>query len=231
MENIKLLYKMAKNFQNELNTTDKERWIRSSPFLIKFNELRKLVIVELPDAEKYTTEQEVHSDGLEAPTSSIERFSAVKLETNSLVDFMESQLDKSEELIIDILGIITTKLRASIREEPKNEKEVQEKVDTILNVSNFKYSREQISIPFSSKYYIPDFTFEPENTALEIKICNRGGKEKTLIDEINSDIVAYKTKYKKLIFIVYDNGLIRDVPKFKQDIKNQEDVYIEVIKH
>lgn len=230
MENIKLLYKMIKNFQNELNTTEKERWIKSSPFLIKFNELRKLVIEKLPDAEKYTTEQKVH-EGMEAVTSSIERFSAVKLETNSLVDFIESNLDKSEELISNILGIITIKLRASIRKEPQGEKEVQEKVDTILNVSNFKYSREQVSIPFSSKHYIPDFTFELENTALEIKMCNRRGKEKTLIDEINSDIVAYKTKYKKLIFIVYDNGLIRDVSKFKQDIKNQEDVYIEVIKH
>jgi len=230
MGDIKLLYKMVKNFQNELNITDKERWVRSGPFLIKFNELRGLVIKELPDAEKYTTEQKVH-DGMEVVTSSIERFSAVKLETNSLVDFMESNLDKSEELISDILGVITTKLRASIRKEPQSEKEVQEKVDTILNVSNFKYSREQVSISFSSKHYIPDFTFEPENTALEIKICNREGKEKTLIDEINSDIVAYKTKYQKLVFVVYDNGLIRDVPKFKQDIQNQEDVYIEVIKH
>ena len=230
MKNIKLLYKIVKNFQNELNTTEKERWIRSRPFLIKFNELRKLVIVEFPDAEKYTTEQKVH-EGMEAPLSSIERFSAVKLETNTLVDFMESKLDKSEEIVSDVLGIITKKLRASIRKEPQNEKEVQEKVDTILNVSNFQYSREQVSIPFSSKHYIPDFTFETENTALEIKMCNRKGKERTLIDEINSDIVAYKTRYKKLIFIVYDNGLIRDVPKFKQDIKNQENVYIEVIKH
>jgi len=230
MVDVKFLYKMVKNFKNELNTTEKERWIRSRPFVTKFNELRSLVIKEFSDAENYVHEIKL-PDGIEAPTSSIGRFSEVKLETNSLVDFIESKLDKSEELISDVLGIIITKLRASIREEPQDEKEVQEKVDTILNVSNFKYLREQVSIPFSSKHYIPDFTFEPENMALEIKMCNRKGKEKTLIDEINSDIVAYKTMYKKLVFIVYDNGLIRDVPKFKQDIKDQEDVYIEVIKH
>ena len=56
-------------------------------------------------------------------------------------------------------------------------------------------------------------------------------KEKELIDEINADIKAYKTRYEKLIFLIYDLGFIRDVEKFKQDIENQEDIYVEVIKH
>ena len=230
MVDVKLLFKIVKNFKNELNITEKERWIRSGPFVIKFNELRNLVIKKFPNVKSYANEI-ILPKCIEVATSSIERFSAVKLETNSLMDFLESKLDKSEEIIKDVLGVLTSKLRATFREVPENEKEVQEKVDTVLNVSNFNYSREKVSIPYSSKHYVPDFTFEVENTTLEIKICSRKGKEKEIIDEINADIKAYKTRYKKLIFVIYDIGFIRDLPQFKQDIENQEEVYIEVIKH
>ena len=231
MTDVILLHRMVRTFQNELNTTEKERWIVSRPFVVRFNTLMKLVISEFPGAEEYCHEIRPPDIIREQPISAIGRFSEVRLQTSSLLDFLESKLDKAEELIGDVLAVLTLKLRSTIRKEPIDEKEVQEKVDTILNVSNFAYLREKRSIPYSSKHYIPDFTFDAENTCLEIKLCNRANKEKKIVDEINADIVAYKTVYEKLIFVVYDVGLIRDVSRFKEDIKDQEGVYIEVIKH
>jgi len=81
---------------------------------------------------------------------------------------------------------------------------------------NFK--REQEHISYSSKTYIPDFTFDSINCAVEGKFCDSDRREKEMIAEINDDIQAYSTKYKNLIFVVYDTGFIRDEPKFKQTL-------------
>ena len=39
-------------------------------------------------------------------------------------------------------------------------------------------------------------------------------------DEINADITAYSTKYERLLFVVYDLGVIRDEAEFRRDIEN-----------
>lgn len=57
------------------------------------------------------------------------------------------------------------------------------------------------------------------------------GREKEIIAEINDDILAYKTKYPNIIFVVYDSGFIRDVDKFKEDIEEAEGVVVNVVKH
>ena len=66
--------------------------------------------------------------------------------------------------------------------------------------------------------------------AVEAKLYNSKKKEKEIIDEINADIPAYQTRYKHVIFIVYDLGFIRDVDRFKSGIESNQGVYIEVIK-
>ena len=48
---------------------------------------------------------------------------------------------------------------------------------------------------------------------------------------MNADIVAYKTKYANLIFIVYDLSIIRDVDQFKNSIEANENVFLKIIKH
>lgn len=55
---------------------------------------------------------------------------------------------------------------------------------------------------------------------------------KKIIAEINDDIVAYKTAYSNLIFVVYDSGgVIRNSDEFKGSIEKQESVVVKVIKH
>ena len=69
--------------------------------------------------------------------------------------------------------------------------------------------RETDSIEYSSKTYVPDFTMRKLDLAIEIKLCNREGREKEIIAELNDDILAYRIKYGNLLFLIYDVGQIR----------------------
>lgn len=89
---------------------------------------------------------------------------------------------------------------------------------------------EQERIPYSSKTYIPDFTFDDIGCVVEAKLCDSIEREKQMVAEINDDIMAYSTRYKSLIFVVYDTGFIRDSDKFRQSIISSN-VAIEIIKH
>jgi hypothetical protein len=132
---------------------------------------------------------------------------------------------------ITLIDLAQNKLRKTLRTMPQDEKEVQDKLEDVLTSVDFKYLRDQETITYSSKSYKPDFTFPGIDTALEIKLCNRAGREKDIIAEINDDILAYKTKYPNIIFLVYDLGYIRDVDRFKADIESQDRVIVLVIKH
>ena len=52
-----------------------------------------------------------------------------------------------------------------------------------------------------------------------------------MIAELNDDIVAYKTKYRNLIFVIYDLGVIKDKDEFKTSLELNQDVVIIIIKH
>ncbi len=52
-----------------------------------------------------------------------------------------------------------------------------------------------------------------------------------IIAEINDDILAYRTKYGNLLFVVYDLGFIRDVDLFAAHFEESQGVMVRVIKH
>jgi len=145
--------------------------------------------------------------------------------------YEEKDTSKDVGEAITLIGLAENKLRKTMRTEPQEEREVQEKFENVLTSVDFKYLRDQETISYSSKSYKPDFTFPGIDTALEIKLCNRTGREKVIIDEINADILAYKTKYPNIIFLVYDVGHIRDVDRFKEGIESQDGVIVVVVKH
>lgn len=149
------------------------------------------------------------------------------------IDGAYESKDTSKEVgeIIRILDLAQSKLRKTMRDMPDMEGEVQDKFEASLIAADIKYLREQERIVYSSKAYQPDFTFPGIDTALEIKLCNREGREKEIISEINDDVVAYKTRYPNIIFLVYDVGHIRDVDRFKEGIESQDGVIVVVVKH
>jgi hypothetical protein len=164
------------------------------------------------------------------------RFSyRVKLETVSsqldqMFAYLATKLNVVDQKIEEVLALIELNLRRSIYEVPKNEKEVKNALETIFRVREYDFLREKITIPYSSKYYIPDFVFEVFDLAVEAKLCNTEDKVKKLVDEINADIVAYQTKYKNAIFVIYDLGHIRDEQAFKSGIEGNPKVHVKIIK-
>jgi len=134
-------------------------------------------------------------------------------------------------LILKIINLAEYKLRKVIRKEPTNEKEVQDAFESLLVGADISFSRETERIEYSSKTYTPDFTMERAGIAVEVKFCNRDGREKEIIAEINDDILAYKTKYGNIVFVIYDIGCIRDVERFAKTFEDQDGVVVRVVKH
>jgi len=134
-------------------------------------------------------------------------------------------------LLLKIINLAEHKLRKVIRDAPRREKEIQDAFENLLIGADIPYSRETDNIEYSSKTYIPDFSIQKADLAIEVKLCDKSGREKRIIAEINDDILAYKTKYGNMIFIIYDLGLIRDVDRFIKNFEEQEGVFVKVVKH
>ena len=136
--------------------------------------------------------------------------------------------------IIKIISLIDTKLRKFIRDRPEKEKEIQDALENLFIGADLdkEFTREKEHISYSSKSYIPDFVFGKIKTIVETKLCTSTTKEKEIISEINDDIIAYKTKYANLIFVIYDLGIIRDQDQFRNSLEeNDEHIIVKVIKH
>lgn len=149
---------------------------------------------------------------------------------NSLTAYLQSKIPTVQKELQGVLDFIDANLRSSIYADLRNEKELQNIVETMLRARAYDFQREKVTIPYSSKLYIPDFTFEVLHLALEMKLCTSQTKMKEIIDEINADIPSYQTKYENVIFVVYDLGFIRDVAEFKGSIERNLNIYVSIVK-
>lgn len=132
--------------------------------------------------------------------------------------------------ILRVLALVERKLRKAIHSEPTAEKQIQDAFETLLHGADIGFSRESERIAYSSKSYVPDFVLPRLDLVVEFKLCTNG-REKAIIAEINDDIVAYRTRYGNLIFVVYDNGNIRDIDRFAASFEQQDHVLVRVVKH
>lgn len=153
------------------------------------------------------------------------------LESSEIEDVFEGDKYQKSVELFKIIGLSTSKLRKLIRETPNKEKEVQDKYEDLLTAQDIEYAREFPRIEYSSKQYVPDFCFENISLAVEIKLCKNSGDEKAFIGQINDDILAYKTKFDNLLFIIYDLGQIRDEDTFKSSFESHSNVIVQVVKH
>jgi hypothetical protein len=128
--------------------------------------------------------------------------------------------------------VIQKKLRAIIRTRPTREADITDAIENLFIALDYDFKREKTAFAYSTKSYIPDFTSDSLEMAMDVKLCKTPSDEKRIIDEINADIPAYKTRFKNLLFTVYDLGCIRDVSSFIGDIEsNNKNVSVIVIKH
>jgi len=133
--------------------------------------------------------------------------------------------------LITVLNLAQTRLRKAVHARPEHEKDVQDIFETLLVATDLEYSREVERIEYSSKAYIPDFSFAKLDLVVEFKLCKEAEREKKIIAEINDDIRAYQTKYGNLLFVVYDLGFIRDVEKFVRPFEEKSLILVCVVKH
>lgn len=176
--------------------------------------------------------QEAYEEQLESARGLL-LAAADHLERADLDDVYEGKDTPPESsVIVKVINLAEHKLRKAIYDSPGQERDVQNAFESLLVGADLPYSRESERIEYSSKTYAPDFTIPKIDLAIEIKLCNRSGREKEVIAEINDDILAYQTKYGNLLFIVYDvGGFIRDTERFTSSFEENQNVVVRVVKH
>lgn len=160
---------------------------------------------------------------------------SVALDTGILLTYLQRATDFVEDEFDNISNFIKSKLRSAIFAQPEKEVEVQNAIELLLIGRNMAkgtdYDRESGKFEFSGKEYIPDFILPKLNLCIEVKLLKEGRRSK-VIDEINADITSYSTKYERILFVVYDLGVIRDELEFRRDIENAgAAIKVLVIKH
>lgn len=160
---------------------------------------------------------------------------AVALNLSLLLTHLENATDFVEDEYDNVTNFIKSKLRPTIFTAPSKEVEIQNAIEILLLGRNLAkgidYDRESGKFEFSGKEYIPDFILPKMNLCIEVKLL-RPGKKSSIIDEINADITAYSTKYERLLFVVYDLGVIRDEAEFRRDIENAgANIKVIIVKH
>jgi len=212
--------KNSRFYQNFINL----RWQKTGtfflpPFSLDFNDG-----LEEVHNEEYIRQLDMAKGILHAAMDELERFKLDEV-------YDGKNTGPESNLILDIINLVEKKLRKMIRPKPNHEKEIQIAFENLLIATGIPYSRETKKIEYSSKTYIPDFVIDKIEFAIEIKFCSNETKEKELIAQINDDILAYQTKYKNLMFIIYDLGFIRDVERFLYPFEKNQNVILRVIKH
>ena len=159
----------------------------------------------------------------------------VSIEAGLLLAYLESATDFVEDEFDNLSIFIKSKLRTSIFTIPEKEVEVQNALELLLIGRGLNkgidYDRETGKFEFSGKEYIPDFILPKLNLCIEVKLLKEGRRSR-IIEEINADITAYSTKYERLLFVVYDLGVVRDENEFRRDIENSgENIKVLIVKH
>lgn len=155
--------------------------------------------------------------------------------TDTLIAFLEKELDFADDEYSNLENFIKNKLRSSIFQKPEKEIEVQNAIETLFVGKGWNkgvdYDRETGKFEYSGKEYIPDFIVPKLKLCIEVKLLKEGRKSK-IIEEINADITSYGKVYKRQLFVVYDLGVIRDEIEFKRDIENaKDDIKVIIVKH
>lgn len=164
-----------------------------------------------------------------------EVFDMAMANTSVLISFLEDKVDYKSSKIDALRDFIETKLRKAVINEPESEIDIQNNLEQIFIGKGYSkgidYDREKGRTKVSVKETIPDFIFPKFDLALEVKFCTSTKRSKKIVDEINADIRSYSKSYSNLLFTIYDMGHIVDVDEFKNDLDNDEDILVSIIKH
>jgi hypothetical protein len=132
---------------------------------------------------------------------------------------------------LDIEGALIRALRPSFKEPPAGEKEVQEEVATILRAIGVDFTREQDTAPVGPRAFTPDFVVRSMDLAIEVKFVGPRTSVSDIQEQLAADIAGYRTRWKRLLVVVYDLGRISDPEQFKKENMKLFGVAVVVVKH
>lgn len=164
-----------------------------------------------------------------------ELFDMVMANTSLLISFLEDKVDYKTSKTEILKDFIEANLRKAVLSKPSSEIDIQDNLEQIFIGKGYSkgidYDREKGRTKVSIKETIPDFIFPKFDLALEVKLCISKNKSKTIVDEINADIMSYSKSYSNLLFVIYDMGYIIDKDEFKNDLDNNNDILVSIIKN
>ena len=132
----------------------------------------------------------------------------------------------------DVETAIERALRLAFKSgPPKNEKAVQDQIEVILASAGVEFTREQETAPVGPRAFKPDFALTPMDLALEVKFTNDKHSASDAQEEISADIAAFKTKWSRLLVVVYDLGAIDDPQRMRNDNMKHFGVSVLIVKH
>ena len=133
---------------------------------------------------------------------------------------------------IDVETAIERALRPSFRNTaPTKESQVQDAIENILNALGVDFVRDKevaVTGPRASK---PDFTAEELDLAIEVKLAKEGHEASKIQEEMNADIAAYKTKWRHVMFVIYDVGVIDNPHRMIRGNQRLFGVSVLIVKH
>jgi hypothetical protein len=133
---------------------------------------------------------------------------------------------------IDIEAAIERTLRPSFRSAPPaSERDVQDAVENILRALGVDFTRDRDVTPVGPKAFRPDFVVTSLDLAIEIKLAKPGHGPALIQEEVAADITGYKTKWRHLLVVIYDLGVIDDPHTMRVSNLKLFGVSVIVIKH
>lgn len=234
LESIRLIYEIESRDQSQYSKTC--GFSSHKTLALQLSSLATDVRKEFPDADFYiydTTKMLGPFDSLYSYRKDI--FDGIFIEVGKIKAFLESKLDKKDEEILQISSLIAMRLRSIIREIPKDEYYVQDKIEDLLIGNGYSkgtdFDRETGRVKTGIKESVPDFIFSVLGFCIEVKFVKNTGGPKKITEEINADITSYGKTYKHILFVIYDSGgFIQNIDAFKYNIATKN-VFIEIIKH
>lgn len=154
------------------------------------------------------------------------RYPAIKEPFNGVTE--DSRLDS---VVLQVVRRLKDDLRASFREPPSDETQVQDLVYALMRQVDKDTNRERKGARLADKEFTIDFSLFEDKVGVEVKLIDRKGKVGQTIDQINADIPAYIKMFSRIIFVVYDAyNAITDKKRFISDLKgNRREVEVLVV--
>ena len=135
----------------------------------------------------------------------------------------EAPIPLDELRVRTIVRLLERRLPGAFREQPATREDLENGFETLLAGAGIAYERRR-------DLTMASFVFPTLRAALDLKLCDRPGREKEIVAEIQGEIPARREAYPRTIFGVYDLGFIPDGEGFARAFDGHEGVRVVVMK-